>query len=336
MKAKRIILASVALLLFCAVMLSSCNKDNETDEPEKTVYCTIKFNSNGGTPIEQKKAPLGGKVGEPSDPVRDGYVFDGWYYNNLEWLFHTETVRGDMTLTAKWIDAEQIFNYRANGDGTATITGVLNTRKLPSTVMLPSQIAGYTVTTIGESAFESLASEEEIKSITVPETVTKVGEGAFAGCKNIEIIFNGELSSIGEGAFDKCAKLKAISFGKELTKISAEAFRGTGITNLTIPQNVTAIDENAFEACNSLTTVILHSNMQTIGDSAFYETAIKAVYIYGTDEEAEALMARTTEFRNDKFLDAKIYLYSKTEPTSETQFDGFWFYDSSNNIELWR
>ena len=43
----------------------------------------------------------GAKVAKPTDPVRDGYVFDGWMLDGKAYDFDA-AVTGDITLTAKW------------------------------------------------------------------------------------------------------------------------------------------------------------------------------------------------------------------------------------------
>ena len=69
--------------------------------------CIIKFESNGGTPIDPITAIYGEKLVRPEDPTRDGKHFVGWYKDihlTQEWNFDTDTVTGNMTLYAKWAD----------------------------------------------------------------------------------------------------------------------------------------------------------------------------------------------------------------------------------------
>src|SRR5574344_2100207 len=40
---------------------------------------TIAFNSNGGTPVNSIVADYNSTVEKPSDPLKDGYTFAGWY-----------------------------------------------------------------------------------------------------------------------------------------------------------------------------------------------------------------------------------------------------------------
>ena len=70
--------------------------------------CTVKFETNGGTPIEPVQAIYGETIARPEDPVREGKVLVGWFKDihlNEEWNFETDTVAGNMTLYAKWADA---------------------------------------------------------------------------------------------------------------------------------------------------------------------------------------------------------------------------------------
>ena len=62
----------------------------------------VTFDSKGGTPVEIQIVAVGGKVQEPETPVKDGYQFDGWYYNGERYDFST-IVTADMLLEAGWI-----------------------------------------------------------------------------------------------------------------------------------------------------------------------------------------------------------------------------------------
>lgn len=74
-----------------------------------TTECTVKFETNGGTPIDPITAIYGETIARPEDPVREGKQLVGWYKDihlTEEWDFETDTVTGNMTLYAKWADAE--------------------------------------------------------------------------------------------------------------------------------------------------------------------------------------------------------------------------------------
>jgi len=78
---------------------------------------TVKFDLNGGTgtqPAEQV-LPQGSKITYPNTtPVRDGYIFDGWYsyYDNSFWfqkLTENTTVQRDMVFQASWSKRTEVF-----------------------------------------------------------------------------------------------------------------------------------------------------------------------------------------------------------------------------------
>lgn len=69
-------------------------------KPESPLY-TIKFNSDGGSAIENIKVEEGKTITEPNIPTKEGYTFNGWYLNNVKFDFNTPITK-DLTLTAKW------------------------------------------------------------------------------------------------------------------------------------------------------------------------------------------------------------------------------------------
>ena len=79
---------------------------------------TVTFNSNGGTEIAPKEVVSGLKIKEPSTPIKDKYLFRGWYEDSTfskEFDFNTP-ITSDMTLYAKWDAANSINEIRLVGD----------------------------------------------------------------------------------------------------------------------------------------------------------------------------------------------------------------------------
>ena len=77
---------------------------------------------NEGTKT-QEMIDAGSKLTEPTAPTKEGYRFDGWYYDNsgtkTKWDFDTDKVRYAMTFTAKW---EKTYTVTLNTNG-GRITG---------------------------------------------------------------------------------------------------------------------------------------------------------------------------------------------------------------------
>ena len=69
--------------------------------------CTVTFESGGGSEVPDQIVQYGEKIKEPEEPTRDGYTFNGWYSDldrtNL-WDFNSDTVQGNMTLYAGWLE----------------------------------------------------------------------------------------------------------------------------------------------------------------------------------------------------------------------------------------
>lgn len=67
---------------------------------------TISFDSNGGTDVPAlTDMKYGDLIPEPEPPLREGYVFCGWFSDencNYRWDFATMQVPDSITLYAKW------------------------------------------------------------------------------------------------------------------------------------------------------------------------------------------------------------------------------------------
>lgn len=61
----------------------------------------VRFNSNGGTSVKTQKVEDGGRAFEPNNPVKNGYIFLGWYLDGEKFNFKTR-IYEDITLVAKW------------------------------------------------------------------------------------------------------------------------------------------------------------------------------------------------------------------------------------------
>lgn len=72
----------------------------ETTIRRKYVY-TITFDSSGGNIIASQSISEGGYC-TPKTPIKDGYIFLGWYYNGELFSFNETSIKSDMNFTAKW------------------------------------------------------------------------------------------------------------------------------------------------------------------------------------------------------------------------------------------
>ncbi|MDE6947803.1 MAG: InlB B-repeat-containing protein [Anaeroplasmataceae bacterium] len=81
-------------------------------EPESL---TVYFNSKEGSAVDPiRNIPSGSKIERPSDPVREGYRFVGWFKDTggtltVEFDFATEVITKSITLYAKWESLNQTY-----------------------------------------------------------------------------------------------------------------------------------------------------------------------------------------------------------------------------------
>ncbi len=94
----------------------------------------ITFDSDGGTAIAPQYLSEGDVIQEPEDPVKDGFIFNGWWYNDdgfdSKWNFELG-VEKDMTLVAHWIDPTSVGSH--SKDPSFKVEGMSGGVKLTTT-----------------------------------------------------------------------------------------------------------------------------------------------------------------------------------------------------------
>ena len=156
-----------------------------------------------------------------------------------------------------------------------TITGYVGDK---TEVVIPGEINGKKVTTIGDRAFGECTG---LTSVTIPEGVTSIGDDAFSLCVNLtsislpksltsigswgfsatgltSITIPESVRSIGCDAFFSCSKLKKVVLPEGITRISSRTFAMCrNLIDITIPDSVTSIDEGAFCGCDKLDSIVI-------------------------------------------------------------------------------
>jgi predicted ribosomally synthesized peptide with SipW-like signal peptide len=225
-----------------------------------------------------------------------------------------------------------------NGEPTSIQLTADNIDKTATEVVIPSEINGIPVTSIGENAFANLVEAPEdylnpytyyenntLTSVVIPDTVTEISDNAFENCIALSSVTLGNsIKTIGESAFDNCKSLTSITLPDSLTEIKDKAFMYTeGLTSITFPASVETIGKNAF-AQSGLTTVEIPSTIKNLGASVFEDcTSLTTVKI---NEGITTLPERI-------FYDC-TKLETVQLPESLKEINGLAFYNNTDLTEI--
>lgn len=93
----------IRLSLVCLAMLFLMACQDKEDEPQQINY-QITFISNGGSSLQPIHALSDSSLLEPNEPIREGFIFLGWYYDESleEPVTWPITLDQNITLYAKW------------------------------------------------------------------------------------------------------------------------------------------------------------------------------------------------------------------------------------------
>ena len=252
----------------------------------------IEYVLDGGTMTGNPDTALSDVTVSLSEPVRDGYLFLGWYDNpNGVGEPYLSTPFGrteDLTLYALWQEmtisgSVEFFDYEKTSSE-VTITDYHGPTGANVDVIIPSVVDGLPVTRIGSNrtcqeggdlVLCSIFGEPgaaEIRSLTIPEGVVVLEENAFRTLKVAQPLqLPSTLERIEAGAFNSYGGEVLFSDGGNLTYIGESAFDGVRFAGtLVIPHGVEVIDSYAFQNVK-VSGVILPDTVETIFDQAFYQ-----------------------------------------------------------------
>lgn len=126
-------------------------------------------------------------------------------------LVGTEEMFGSLYFPES-VSYPELYEYEENLDGSITI---IKYRGNEENVILPSQIDGKTVSSIGNNSFGEGAFSNctSVVTVTIPEGVTTLEDNAFYGCYRLrDIHLPKSLTLIRNCAFNACSDLRNIYF----------------------------------------------------------------------------------------------------------------------------
>lgn len=214
---------------------------------------------------------------------------------------------------------DQGLTYILYMDHTATVANYDNSTPdgvidIPDTVTKDN--IDYTVTAIGDSAFESFPTPTNVSSVFIPATVRSIGDSAFSYCNALttvtfaegsqlksiglaafygteqayprfkEIKIPDSVDTIGSGAFFYCQDLERITLPSALQTLSSVTFYGcAALSEVTFPASLKTIESSVFDGCRNLSEVKLPASLTAIQSSVFHRCSAKTVFYDGSLEQ---------------------------------------------------
>ena len=206
---------------------------------------------------------------------------------------------------------DQGLTYRLNNaDHTATVAsyddsapgGVID---IPDTVTSSGQ--HYTVTAIGDSAFNPPHTIPNVSSVFIPATVTSIGGFAFRCCKSLATVTFAEdshLKSIERSAFSGTdpahPRFKEIQIPDSVERIGTNAFHNCqDLESITLPASLKTIEVGAFSGCRNLSEVKLPASLKTIQSSVFADCSSLETVFYDDSLEQWSQINTSNGFLGD-------------------------------------
>ncbi len=179
------------------------------------------------------------------------------------------------------------FRYYLNENNEAVISRYIGGE---SDITVPSSLGGYKVTAIAPLAFSCMNSggvfaddryitENQIVSVSLPDTVETIGKFAFAKNLSLEKInIPAGVEIIPAECFFDCDSIKSIVLPESVRKIANMAFRWCDALESIEMNGVSEIDNDAFDDCRKLSDIGYSEKLKEVGINAFSRCNLTGVY----------------------------------------------------------
>lgn len=285
---------------------------NFYDFSGKTIYtfCTAASSSISGSTADIRSNASGANVVEGKRFSRNDES------GVKSWIASLNLSNPDTPDTST--EATASLTYERNDNG-YTVTG--ETENVEN-IIIPAKYDGLPVTEIGERAFAYSRHNEDILSVTIPDSVTTIALNAFYNrdeMTTVNIGQNSELTTIGRNAFSGNSSLKAIYIPSGVTTIGDGAFNNDGAINFTVadenavyssenghlietatktlirggqsafvPASVTSIAQAAFRR-STITEIDIPASVTVIGNYFIADSLVTVIIFDGTEEQWNAI-----------------------------------------------
>lgn len=116
---RKILLIIVVAILSIGVVTLLFNDSSKKSTPIVKTKYTVLFNSNSETEVESQVLDEGTRLKEPQNPIKDGYIFIGWYQGDELYNFNNK-INESIELEAKWeeLKSDEVIVIFNTGKGT--------------------------------------------------------------------------------------------------------------------------------------------------------------------------------------------------------------------------
>lgn len=176
------------------------------------------------------------------------------------------------------------YNEELIGDGGKYYAGDL---------VIPTTVNGFKVTSILPHAFDR--ADEDLTSVSIPNTVKFIGEYAFQSCKFESLTIPASIDSLANyslwlikvkkltfedsddeifvgksqvNMFGSSEEVEELYLGRNVRSLGG-LFQNNAVKRVTIGNKVTRVSNNCFNNCTSLQTLTLGNSITTIEENAF-------------------------------------------------------------------
>lgn len=186
--------------------------------------------------------------------------------------------------------------------------------------------------TIKDGAF---ASNESLTSITLPESVEVIEANAFSHDNFTSFTFPKNVNVIADHVLDKNPNLEEVVFEGNITEIGESAFSKDELLkkkfNVIIPSSIITIKDYAFENAGNAINDLILTNIKTIGSAVFNKSEVVNVELGLSFEQSTRSFNHITNLYYDGTLDNWNNL-SGSKPNGYA--DNFYVLDENGTVEF--
>lgn len=244
----------------------------------------IHFVVNGGNEMESATYLYQETISAPIDPIKDGYIFDGWYTDEsltTQYIFGQMGLQ-DITVYAKWSAFSYKIQFENTGD--SDIDDIL--AEAGSTIVAPDdpirdgyEFSGWYI--------DALSLEPFVFSTMPNEDLTLYADWGTNGL-NFTLINDDQEYEV---SYQDASELETIQIpknheGKLVTKIADYGFGGCySLSSFVYSPNINTIGDYAFMGCESLLMFPISEYITYIGQAAFFRCAGLEQFLVNPDNQ---------------------------------------------------